>query len=274
MKRGRRTMHQQTYQFEVTATDFRYDRYKKHLSNPKIRNFVIWETSGKNGKNYGGYITPMRPVLITTVKNWLDCTENQLWPVYTTKYMWERVKRNHNTLIYKFNGVEELPTNQEYRTDWEELDWFVDKDPVQVAHSDAVVEEEDYEELDAIGTDIDEGGAIIDYKQETINRSKKLREMGLMSGDDDDLEHYIASCHRKHWDVESYKDWVWTTYDLFVLGLKSKHNKEVYHNGIHYKNIGNSSTRFKNRRDQTRLEEDDEIRKWVKSVRDYAVARF
>ena len=207
MKRGRGVLKQLTYQFEVTATDFKYDRYKKLLANKKVRNFIVREFKRQNTTIYNGWITSMRPVLITTFKSWLDCTDNQLWPAYVSKQFLESQKDNPNTLLYKLNGIEEVPSVDEYIV--EPID-YVD---VQVEKD----SDEEWQEL--LEDDIDTNGEQISYKEKTKQYMRELRDKNIIRHmDDDDIEHYVQYCHRKRWDVLKFTNWIWAAYAVKIRG--------------------------------------------------------
>ena len=104
MKKGRVAINQLTYQFEVPATDFRKEAYRKLLSNKKVKNFILREFKRENNRNvYNGYITSQRPVLITTFKMWVNCADNQIWPVYPSPEFLESQRNNPNIVYFKYN---------------------------------------------------------------------------------------------------------------------------------------------------------------------------
>lgn len=227
MKSGRRVLRQLTYQFEVPATDFRKDKYHKLLANKKVKNFILRLYKRKDSEVFNGYITSLNPVLITTFKIWLDCTDRQLWPAYPTNSFLTSQKDNPNIVFYKFNGVEEPTCNDEYIVepiDFEDIE--VDEEETN--------SDEDWNDI--IGSDVDEGGKHVSYREETIRMAKALKEKEVVVMENDDIEHYVQYCHRRNWDVNKWINWIWGAYAVHIRGNPTRYEIRDYKNNDFTKN--------------------------------------
>ena len=210
MKRGQGVVKQLTYQFEVPSTDLRKDRYNKLLSNKKIRNFILREWKrGDNKFVLNGYITSYKPVLITTFKNWLDCTDNQLWPMYVSKEFLQSLENNDKTIMFKFNGIDQTPiTNYTVEP--------IDYEDVPVDQSDS--SNDSWEEL-VEENDIGPDGKVVKYTDITKDYMRKLIQKGyLINISEDDIEHYVSFCHRKKYNVNDWENFIWGAYAVIIRG--------------------------------------------------------
>ena len=209
MKKGRGVIKQLTFQFEVPATDFRKDAYRKLLSNKKIKNFILREYKRDNNKNvFNGYITSQKPVLITTFKMWLNCTDNQIWPVYPSPEFLSGQKDNPNIVYFKYNGIERPNINDEYIVE------PFDFDDVEIEE-----EEDEWDELlKSDDDDIDENGKRISYREKTIKYADELNKIGIINMDPFDIEHYVQYCHRRGWNVNKCINWIWGAYAVKIRG--------------------------------------------------------
>lgn len=211
MKRGRVNINQLTYQFEVPATDFRKEAYRKLLSNKKVKNFILREYKRDNNKNvYNGYITSQRPVLITTFKMWLNCTDSQLWAVYPTPEFLLNQRNNPNIVYFKFNGIERPNINDEYIVepyDFEDVE--VEEESIDSEWDEVLKSDDD---------DVDENGKRISYKELTIRYATELNKINAINMDPYDIEHYVQYCHRRMWDVQKWINWIWGAYAVLIRG--------------------------------------------------------
>lgn len=219
MKKGRGVQDHLTYQFEVPATEFRKESYIKLLKNKKVKNFIMREFKREKGNVFNGYITSQRPVLISTFKMWLDCTNNQLWPVYPTNTFLSNQRYNTNIVFFKFNGVEEPTVNDEYIVE------PIDFEDVSIE------EEEDSFELSLSD---DEPPRKWSYKQETIKRIKALNQKRIFNMMPYDQDHYVQYCHRKNFDVEKWIDWVWAMYNVHVEGMKPTREEQDIIDNVYF----------------------------------------
>ena len=211
MKKGRIAINQLTYQFEVPATDFRKDAYRKLLGNKKIKNFILREYKRSNDKNvFNGYITSQRPVLITTFKMWLNCTDNQLWPVYPSPEFLSAQRDNPKIVYFKYNGIERPNINDEYIVepyDFEDVE--VEEESIDSEWDELLKSDDD---------DIDENGRRISYREKTIQYAKELNQITVKNMDPYDIEHYVQYCHRRNWNVNRWINWIWGAYAVHIRG--------------------------------------------------------
>ena len=173
------------------------------------------EFKREKGNVFNGYITSQKPVLISTFKMWLDCTNNQLWPVFPTNTFLSNQRYNRNIVFFKFNGVEEPTVNDEYIV--EPIDF-----------EDVPVEEEGSDSFEFSISDDEDMPHINPYnKAETKRRIKELNRKGILNMMPIDQEYYVQYCHRRNYDVQKWVEWIWVAYDVNVARRRFTSRSEI-----------------------------------------------
>lgn len=212
MKRGLGVLKQLTYQFEVPYTEFRLEKYEKHLNNKKIRNFIVRKFERVKGDVLNGWITSQRPVLQSTFQNWLDCSSNQLWPAFPSSRYLQQQKDSPYKVFFKYNGIAE-PERAYY--DVEPVDYI----DVPVTESDS--------DWDVIGSDVGEGGKRIDYNQLTKEYLHALIDANIMNFPEWEVDNWRDYCKRRNFNARKFEDYIWAAYMVFINKNPSKKDREI-----------------------------------------------